>query len=387
MEDVRFYDFDGKLLHVEHDILSCFWTLYENEVGTFEMHFPLGGNLTEILTQKQYLIAIQGDKQAIVTGRQLTTEGVLYGKSCNWILTRFCIFDDVDTDSLCKQGILTGKDAQTVCAYLIKRALGQVDCFVFETCKDVEFGEVQLQVTAPKSLFELLQSCAAQVEAGHRVFFDVESGKWFFSLTKGRELPIVLSEDNQNVYDFQYTEDLQDYFTGGYYRQRLHYMGSWNAESNEPFLHNGNPENYAMTYRVVIRNTESVKDFGLTLYDGDYIICDNKNGIWKKSENHTDFLEHIPSDKSGIYAWEAALSSQEEADAHAKLKESQGLRQVVLKTRDFLFGRDYLPGDSVLCCVEKGQFHAEELRRIVGTMLWYEPNRVGEQPIFKEGIS
>ena len=115
MEDIRIYDFEFNLLHIEHDIASCNWKLYDNEIGTFEMHFPISSDLTVIAMQKSYLVAVQGSKQAIITGRQIGDEGVLYGRTCNWILTRFCTSEQFDTDSLLEEGTIAAKDAQTIC--------------------------------------------------------------------------------------------------------------------------------------------------------------------------------------------------------------------------------------------------------------------------------
>ena len=91
MEDVRLYDFEFHLLHIEHDIVSSNWSFRENDTGTFELHFPIASRLTALAMNAPYLVAVQGEKQAIITGRQLAKEGVLYGKGCNWILTRFCM--------------------------------------------------------------------------------------------------------------------------------------------------------------------------------------------------------------------------------------------------------------------------------------------------------
>lgn len=41
MEDIRIYDYEFNLLHIEHDVISCNMTLYANEIGSFELHFRL----------------------------------------------------------------------------------------------------------------------------------------------------------------------------------------------------------------------------------------------------------------------------------------------------------------------------------------------------------
>ena len=82
------YDFEFKLLLLEPDIIKSRWVIYYNDVGTFEAHLPLTSELVEIVSNNQYLVVFQNGFSAIVVGYQLSDELVLYGRTCNWLLTK-----------------------------------------------------------------------------------------------------------------------------------------------------------------------------------------------------------------------------------------------------------------------------------------------------------
>lgn len=378
MEDVRIYDFEFNLLHIEHDIKSCNWTFYENEVGSFEMHFPITSGMTSVIMRNQYLVAVQGSKQAIITGRQIDTEGVLYGRSCNWILTRFCTSEEFNTDTLYDEGIITAKDAQTVCAYLM--GLAPEGIFTIESNAEDNFGEVFLENKGITSIFNLVQSCLSKDDAGHEVVFDVRNKRWVFRVTKGKRRNVILSEENRNAHQTEYSEDMQDYFTGGWYEQEMENVGEWNADTNTPYLTDGLTENFAKAYRVTVAGT----CFDIHFDEGEYIVCDDKAGAWKKADKIESFPVHIPSALAGIYAWETPLDGSTEERAKEALSQKNTERTIKTKTRSFLFGRDYHLGDRVSVQMRKGDLKTAGVKKITGVNLWYEENDIGEQPIMEE---
>lgn len=380
MEDVRIYDFEFNLLHIEHDITSCNWTIYENDIGTFEMHFPLTSRLVNVLMGYKYLVAVQGEKQAIITGRQLTTEGVLYGKTCNWILTRFCTSEQFDTDSLYTSGIITSKDAQTVCEYLIDLTMSAADNFIFDKNTEDSFGDVYVENKGISSSSDLVCDCLGKDGAGHTVFFDIPNKKWVFRVSKGKELSVVLSDGNRNAYDTEYSSDMQDYFTGGWYEQEMQDMGDWDAAANSPELANNDPANFAKAYRVITDGTR----FGISFIEGDYIACKDKLGTWSKQEHIESFYVHIPSGLEGVYAWETAINGTTEDEAKKYLNGCAIDQTMKAKTRGFIFGQDYQLGDMVTVQIEKGGFRSSLQHKITGVNLWYEDNDIGEQPIMEE---
>ena len=67
MNDIRIYDYEFNLLHIEPDVLSAYWILNYNDIGTFEGTFPLSSGIADVVMKNKYLILVQGEHQALVT--------------------------------------------------------------------------------------------------------------------------------------------------------------------------------------------------------------------------------------------------------------------------------------------------------------------------------
>lgn len=378
MEDIRIYDYEFNLLHIEHDIASCNWTFYENEVGNFELHFPLTSRLADVAMERRYLVAVQGQKQAVITGVQLDTEGVLYGRSCNWLLSRFCVTDTFNTDDLKSAGTISATDAQTVCRYIFNLAMDGL--MTFEANTKETFDTVYVENKGVTTVLDLITDCMKKAKAGHEVLFDVRHKRWTLRTTKGKTLPYILSEGNKNASETAYTEDAQDSITGGWYEQTMENMGEWDAKTNLPYLADNTPSNYATGYRVKTAGTQ----FGISFAEGDYIVCKQETGAWEKAENTENFLVHIPSTLSGLYAWEGALEGNTKDEAERDLRKKCVRQEMTAKTHRLLYGKDYGLGDSLRVEINKGSCRRSLTKKITGVRLWYENNDIGEEPIMEE---
>ena len=58
MEDIRFYDFEFRLCHVEGRAVSSNWTIYRNKIGSFEGKFDVGSGLIKLLLEQDYLVSV-----------------------------------------------------------------------------------------------------------------------------------------------------------------------------------------------------------------------------------------------------------------------------------------------------------------------------------------
>lgn len=384
MEDVRIYDFDFGLLHIEHDIHSVNWHLLGNDIGTFEMHLSPESRLCALAFEHPYLVAVQGDKQAVITGRELGEDCVLYGRTTNWLLTRFCVKEDFDTDELFASGALTAKDTATLCRYVIEQGMGHVSDIGFAISADA-WSENRITARAGDSVFGLIQGALTLEKAGHRLIFSPKEHLWLFEPFQGKTLTRALSEDNKNARDSLCHFDLQDLFTGGCYTQEMSFLGDWDPVENEPQLSNGKAENYAKSYRVVLpENQDSYKRFGLTFSSGDYLFCKDPAGTFQKGEQPGDFTVHIPSDKEGIYAWECGLSGKNEQEAREDLGKKQAETRLRLFAVNFCYGKDYGLQDKVLCKLKRGDLSLSSEKQIQGVRLWYEAQDAGEEVEFFE---
>ena len=65
MNDIRIYDFEFNLLHIEPEVMSAYWILLYNDIGTFEGTFPLSSDICDVIMKNKYLFLIQGNFQAL----------------------------------------------------------------------------------------------------------------------------------------------------------------------------------------------------------------------------------------------------------------------------------------------------------------------------------
>lgn len=317
MESIWFFDFSYQPLLIMHDILSVNWTLHFNDIGTFELHTAIADKVTEVLRSHPYLVAVQGSKQAVITGWQLTEECILYGRSCNWILTRRITpaFEEV-TDTVDN---LTHK--------FISEAFADTEEMKHEGSEALQ-ETVTLEQGRDQTTFDAVQSCLKQVDAGHIVRFEPQEHCWVYQSMAGQTLPLVLSEDNRNIYDSSYTENCLEYYCGGWFQKKSE------AEEEE-----------------------------------------------SQSESERTYLS-LDESKAGIYRWECLLEAETEVEARQELAEKKWKRQTSALLRGMKFGKDYQLGDYIQFRVEKGGFQQTELKQVIGVHLWYESAEYGEEPIF-----
>ncbi len=207
MENIWFYDFAFTPLMIVHDVTSVNWKIMWNDIGTFEMHLPLREDVVSMLNEHPYIVAMQGKKQAIITGWQLNEECALYGRSCNWLLTR-------RVTPACEE---VTDAAENLARAFVAEAFCDVTEFRLENAQNLEI-EVTFGLQQDSSTFEAVQSCLKQGNLGHRLWFDVSGKKWVFQVIAGAEKKLVLSESNRTAHQSAYEEDVLNYYNGGWYR-------------------------------------------------------------------------------------------------------------------------------------------------------------------------
>lgn len=374
MEDIRFYDFEFRLCHVEGRAVSSNWTIYRNKIGSFEGKFDAGSDLIKLLLEQDYLVLTQGTKQAIVTGFQIEGNAVtVYGKTVNWILTRRAI-PKFKTRSVEMQ-----KDVETIARYVVSSAFSAEDHFALgEVVGFGEFRDFWRNTTHP--VFDVVSECLEHEKgAGHRVIFDISSRQWVFQVTKGTQRRLIISEGGHNACGMKYTKDLQDYYNGGYYAKQVKDMGEWDAAANVPPLSTPSASNFGTGYRV----SKGGRFNDISFDKDDYIICINPDYAWEKSDELGDYWLYVPSEKEGIYRWEAVLSGDSTGEARQDINKKEMSRTISCEAMDLKYGRDYQLGDSLRIQVEYGGFRKTQEQIVDGISFWYEYNNIGEKPILK----
>ncbi len=403
ISDIRFFDFDFKLLHTENEFLSSSWTVYYNDIGTFEAHFDLNSDTLPIVMENDFLVAVQGNLSAIIVGKKVTDELIIYGRTCNWLLTKR-ITDAFNT---------TTDKIDTVLNAKVKDAFSDVENF--EVVAFPDLPELTASRDDKCETFSFVQECLQSVNLGHKLVFDFAESKWIFKILKGNDNnPLVISTVNRNAYDVTKESDLLNLCHQGWYKRQYQNMGEWDPQANALLDSDGNtisgtgiangtqdspiPSNFGKCWKVQFKQGStytSYKQFGVLLYPGDFVVCDNEKGILKKSDKADTFWAKVSLQSSdmGILRWESLLSSSSENEALLELYNTQSTNEIQGKTVGVHFGSDeeylhnqcdYTLGDIVSVEWQSGKYKKRTKKRIVGVNLWYETGNIGEEPIFED---
>lgn len=320
MYDIRLYDFEFNLIHIEHNIISVNAVLKYNNIGTFEAHFPISSQISTKALSSSYLVAVMGDIQAIITGKQASnSEFILYGKTVNWILSRrvthkFSTYNNTELS----------KNAETLSRYIVDEAFSDVDNFILGDVCGLTYEREFWRNTANQTS-DVVIDCLDNAGAGHNVIFDRINKQWIFNIYTGKEIPLVISESNSNAYDSRYSEDLQNYYNSGWYEKI-------SAESTE---------------------SEWIQ-----------IVKDDT--------------------KTGIYHWDGVLYGTSPSEGNTSLKNKRWEKVTKMQTKNIHFGKDYSLGDIVRIQAVFGDFMQTVKKRISGVEMWFENNNLGEEPIFSD---
>lgn len=205
--NLLFYDFEFNLLLAETRVVKSKWTVYYNEIGSFEAHLPLTSEAVALVSERQYLVAVQNGMAAIVVGKELRDELIIYGRTCNWLLSKRIIpeFEAVSgTPPELAAGFVASAFADTDAFSVAEYRGGEVIEF--------ESGQAELSVIAA--------DCLAQGNFGHRVNFNTAEKLWTFEVLCGKENDLIMSEANRNAYDTVISSDILELATcGRYYLQ------------------------------------------------------------------------------------------------------------------------------------------------------------------------
>ena len=218
---LRFYDFEFNLIHIEPRFVSSSWSIRHSAPGTFEAHFPIESEVLSVVAQNKYLVAVQGDFAAIVTGYDTHDDFAVYGRTCNWILSKRIVlpFEEISDNG------------GSIAYRLVSDAFGDVSNFISES---VSVGEaITFSKQNPATVLDAVTDCLAQVSLGHEVRFDIENKQWVFKVTASKQNDLVISESLKNASDTAITADILDRADCGYYEKRTEAADGSTTQSYE----------------------------------------------------------------------------------------------------------------------------------------------------------
>lgn len=195
-----------------------------------------------------------------------------------------------------------------------------------------ETGEKEYNITYKQDSYTLadgyIEGMLDLSGTGYEITADVKNKSFKFHHIEKRENPLMLSQSNLNAYDFETTYINKELAFGGWYKEEQ----EEDQEGNKP------------------------------------------DAIWKYIS--TD------SSKEGIYKIDCVLSATTFNDAQNELLKKRVKYEVLAKTKDIEYGKDYAIGDVI-----RVQDEGVSLKKLVSGVRIWDENGYGEEPIltdFKE---
>lgn len=373
MQDLFFYDFDFNRLSEFRKCISVNWTINYCGYGRFEAHFPItDSKLLDILDRNKYLICVQGDNQAVISGWRIDEDIAVFGKTAEWLMT--------------KRGINAFKYEKayptTIANYVVSDAMGD---FV-DVKEDLSLGtQEEYSTSEVRTVYDLVCELLQKDNLGFKLRANIQSKKFKFEIYSGEENRIILSQANKSSHSMTYTKELQDMATNsGWYKRKLEDMGTWNAVNNIPPLSQKAENNAYKYYKIT---SDDYTQFNLECKKGSYIYSDTKDGTWKISETRPDAVwVHIDNaNVSGAKKWDCIINGEKTKD--------EGLSQIRKKTvsetidaemRRIKYGTDYKLGDTVRVQFEAGSFKSTLRKRVIGVQIFYDVDKMGIRPVLSD---
>ncbi|MBR4721408.1 MAG: hypothetical protein IK057_06580 [Clostridia bacterium] len=293
-----FYNFDFERIHAEPKVKSISWTLYFNQIGTFEAHFPLSSELTEITAENRYLAVCDGEKSAIITGREVTDELILYGRTPNWLLEK----------RIAPKAESITQKAGIICNNLVTNAFSDVTDFAVSN--PPESTEITAERTTLSTVYDAVKGYLSEVGLGHKLDFDAKNRRWSFSVIEGSQIPLLISESNKNAYETSVCEDILDLADCGYYGEDGYIAGEQEGICRWETVLSAETEAEATAQLSEKKNKSEILlklrglKFGVDYNLGDKLRIQITKGKWRTTEKRTvsgvrlltknGFFEEVP---------------------------------------------------------------------------------------------
>ncbi len=302
MRDIRIYDFEFNLLCIMTDVISSQWHILYNGVGTYDGHFRLADEISDIILANKYIVIVQGELQAICTGRIVDNELTVCGRTVNWIMTKR-VRPPFKTSTIFENYT----DAETILLYCLKKGFTEPPAISEEGIEtaDIDTNRAVSNFIIPEptgaqvmsnhfwrisanDIETLCVDLCNKLDRGHRLVFDIINKCWRFEFIYPKKNEILISKESKTAYEFEYCNDMLSEANGGWYP-------SYDADAEEE-----------TTWHYI------------------------KNG-----------------EKKGIYDWDCVLSCSSESEAIDELFNKSETDKIQSRLRNLKFGVDYELGDIV----------------------------------------
>ncbi len=320
--DIQIFDFN---LNYLKQIPNCNsrWELYYNDIGTFEGHISLSSTfvpeMIERLQNRNFFVVKQKNFAAIAIGYDAQNDFTLYGRTCNWILTkRVSKKFEEQTDT-----------AQNIARRFVSTAFSDCPNFIIGSSPGAT-GNITFAKDSDGLTSDYVKECLSLKNYGHSVDLDFVNKQWRFNISNGVSRNFMRSEANKTAYNSRLTYDILDYANFGYYEKEI---VTTDSEGNE--------------------------------------------------ETTTETASINAENKTGLLRWETLLSGCTESEARADLRSKKPKDNTSFSTRNIRYGIDYNLGDIFKLHLIKGIYRAPVERRVNGVEVLWNESGYSERPIFE----
>lgn len=373
--DLKIYDKNFEPLMIIPKYLSVNWEIKFCEFGLGEIELEKTEELTSLLAKNKYLFIFQDDIQSVVTGYKIAETVVIYTRTLEWLLTKFIVPDFV-AQKIKGTSEDTIWSASKLSCYIVKTYLPEsVSVEVIEPDSD-ESNMNDFILEDATDIHSVIKLIMSDKKHGFRFYRDLKNKKFVFISVLARENNnFIFCDDYKTSYESEYIFDIQEEATGGAYYENAKYMGSYDAESNSPFL-SVDPENYGKYYIV----SDSGKRMGLNLKQGDIILCKDREGNFTILDKEVNkFLVTLPPSDDGIFSWSKLLSVNNLESAEKELEDMKLLDMLTCKTK-LSYPEDFNLGDKIKVKLLSGDVSLQKEKLISEIHLWDEVGDTGAMP-------
>ena len=314
--DIRFYSLSGELKMICADYVRVKWQSCLKSTALSEIVVLSRHPLFNLMEKESVLIVKYGGKQGIVCGYSADNEYLTVKiKSLLNLLERRILMGVYEEDTVTYSGnpLVIIRDKILAFADYIEFS-GEIKSVAERT---VTFKCGTDLLTASKELL-------SGTRIGIDIKFEPKAGKFYLGFLYPFEYVIRLSEGNRNLTEVSSALDLTDRKNAGYYALPFLKTVDWNPVTDSGAVKDGYKDNYLKQYRLL----SDYKYNGIQLLKGEYLFCDNEEGIFKRSETEKKFIvKYMSKADNPVNVFEADMRKEDELSCSALLELRKNLAE------------------------------------------------------------
>ncbi len=177
MKDIRIYDLNFRLLAIEPFYFSFHYTEKLRGIGNFEIHLKKDSDLLKLSLP---CLVEMGNFHGIATGLQVSSEGIIYGRTLNFLLSK----------RICRPFDCSGMDGGEILSAVTEKYLSD-----FALCASAEFTPPEgFAIAKADTVSSVLTKLCG--DGGYELTADFGLGKYVLKYVPVHENPYPFSESS-----------------------------------------------------------------------------------------------------------------------------------------------------------------------------------------------